>query len=319
MTAQEVVLDLLRFIGVTGFAPPQNDQRLNRPGLDDDDTRKALAAVNTALSTIRDNGPQSLKQGERAAYFGAPANLIITAIAPTGRSATSSTVPPAWMLGCSALLEGDIELNRITDIVGNQISLLRGYRGALPNLTMIVYFDCSLLGDDIAKVLKPVHGAPPHIEVDLTDDYRKFNETQRRFWSPSNAIWDGLPRQPGAPRMAIVERRRNGQLFLRVTPMPGAPYNLTFQAELNPEQIDEDALDTTGATDPGYEFESLRPNEVPSLLLPLARWEFFQHPALKNNESRQTMKLAYDAVMRKLTTGNAFESSVPNSRVKYIR
>jgi hypothetical protein len=318
VTAQEVVLDLLRFIGVTGFAPPQNDQRLNRPGLDEDDTRKALAAINTALTTIRDHGPQSLKQAERAAYFGAPANVVITAIAPTGKSATASVAPPAWMLGCSALLEGDSELNRIMDIVGPQMSLLRVYRGALPNLTMTVYFDCSLLGDDIAKVLEPVTGAPPDVSVELTDDYRKFNETQRRTWSPSNAVVDSPPRQPGAPRMAIVERRRNGELFLRVTPMPGAPYNLTFQAELNPEQIDEGVLDTTGASDPGYEFESLRPNEVPSLLLPLARWEFFQHPALKNNESRQTVKLAYDAVMRKLMAGNSFESSVPTSRAKYI-
>lgn len=318
MTAQEVVLDLLRFIGVTGFAPPQNEQRLNRPGLDDDDTRKALASVNTALSTIRDNGPQSLKQAERAAYFGVPANLIITAIAPTGQSATASTVPPAWMLGCSALLEGDIELNRIMDIVGNQVSLLRGYRGGLPNLTMTVYFDCSLLGDDIAKVLQPLTGAPPYVEVELTDNYRRFNETQRRHWSPGNAVQDIPQRQPGAPRIALVERRRNGQLFLRVTPMPGTAYNLTFQAELNPEQIDEGVLDTTGATDPGYEFESLRPSEVVSLLLPLARGDFFQHPALKNNESRQAVKLAYDAVMRRLTAGNAFESSVPRSRAKYI-
>jgi hypothetical protein len=318
VTAQEVVLDLLRFVGVTGFAPPQNEQRLNRPGLDDDDVRKALAAVNTGLSTIREHGPQSMKQGERAAYFGAPIQLVSTSIAPTGMSATLPAPPPAWILGCSAMLEADGELNRVRDIVGNEVSLLRGYRGGLPAPKLTVYFDCALLGDDIAKVLEPVTGAPPDVEVELTDDYRRFNETQRRMWSPSNAVVDVPPRQPGSPRLALVERRRNGELFLRVTPMPGAPYNLTFQAELNPEQIDEDALDLTGASDPGYEFESLRANEVTSLLLPLARWEFFQHPALKNNESRQTVKLAYDRVMQKLTYGNPFESSVPSSRAKYV-
>jgi len=313
-----MVLDLLRFVGVTGFTPPENEQRLNRPGLDTDDINKALAAVNTALTTIRDNGPKSLKQDERAAYFGAPIQLISSSIAGTGMSATLPAPPPAWVLGCSAMLEGDGELNRIRDVVGNDVSLLRGYRGGLPAPTFTVYFDCALLGDDIAKVLEPVTGAPPDVEVKLTDDYRRFNETQRRMWSPSNAVVDVPPRQPGSPRLALVERRRNGQLFLRVTPMPGAPYNLTFQAELNPEQIDEDVLDTTGASDPGYEFESLRPNEVTSLLLPLARWEFFQHPSLKNNESRQTMKVAYDAAMRKLQHGNAFESSAPSSRAKYL-
>jgi hypothetical protein len=59
VTGQEVVLDLLRYIGVTGFSAVANDQKLNRPGLDDDDVRRAIQAINSGLQTIQKFGPQN--------------------------------------------------------------------------------------------------------------------------------------------------------------------------------------------------------------------------------------------------------------------
>jgi hypothetical protein len=75
MTGQEVILDLLRYIGVTGFTAVANDQRLNRPGLDNDDIRRAFAALNSALQTVQKYGPQALKDDERAAFFNNPATV----------------------------------------------------------------------------------------------------------------------------------------------------------------------------------------------------------------------------------------------------
>jgi hypothetical protein len=113
VTGQEVILDLLRYIGVTGFTAVDNDQRLNRPGLDNDDIRRALAALNSALQTIQKYGPQSLKDDERAAFFNNPTSVQIVALVTNGQSATLSAPPPAWMVGCSILVPGDSDMNRI--------------------------------------------------------------------------------------------------------------------------------------------------------------------------------------------------------------
>lgn len=316
MTAQECVLDLLRYIGVTGFTAVENDQKLNRPGLDDDDTRRALGALNSGLQTIQKWGPQNLKQGERAAFFNDPTTLTLSAVVHNGQGATCSVVPPSWILGCSILLSGDSDLNRIMDITGAGLSLLRGYRGPTGATIATVYADCALLSPEIAAVVKPVYGSQDwngltrNRELRPADDLTEFNWWQRNENVPGRLI--------GIPGLYIVERRRGGDLFLRVTAMPASSFNATFQAKLRAERITEAVLDTSGVSDPGYEFTSLAEDEVESLLLPIARWRFFTHPALKNAETRQAVKMEYDEVMAALKSGTTFESSVKTEHAEYI-
>lgn len=318
MTGQELALDLLRYIGVTGFGPVDNDQKLNRPGVDDDDVRRALAAINSALKEIQLWGPQDLKFGERAAFFNDPTQLVLT-VTMDGQTATATTTPPAWMLGCSALLAGDGDMNRIRDITGNQVSFLRGFRGASGSgVAATVYADCATLGPDIAAVVEPVVGSPNN-RIELTKDLDRFEGYAKRYWQDvGNTLIETPTSVPGNPALAYVERRRAGDLFLRVTPMPGQKFNATFQAKLRAEQVDDDILDTEGGDDPEYEFTSLHGEEVPNILLPIARWKFFTHPALKNVETRGAVKAEYDEVMLKLRGGTALESSVSDNKVTYI-
>jgi hypothetical protein len=316
MTGQEVVLDLLRYIGVTGFTAVANDQALNRPGLDDDDTRRALGAVNSALQTIQKHGPQSLKFGERAAFFRDPTTVAILVIVTNGQSATLSTLAPSWIIGCSILIDGDADLNRISDISGSQISLLRGYRGPGGVVGAVVYADCALLGPDVGSVLEPVYGSQSVNGIANNQRLRPaadLNEFTR--WQRQEGI---ASRQIGIASRYLVERRRSGELFLRVTPMPGASFNATFQAKLRPERVDEGILDTTGVADPGYEFTSVNEDDVESVLLPIARWRFFTHPALKNAESRGSVKAEYDEVMISVRNGSAFEVEVKSEPAHYI-
>jgi hypothetical protein len=327
VTGQEVVLDLLRYVGVTGFTAPANDQALNRPGLDDDDIRRALAAVNSALQTIRRWGPQDLKYGEKAAFFNDPLELTITVTALGGQSAVATTTPPAWTLGCSALIEGDNELNQIDDITGNNFSFKRGYRGTnLAGLKVTIYADCVLLSEEIGAVQEPV-AASPNLRLYPARDLDEFRRIQRRFWfmgyqRPYSgfgyAIYETPNPRPGIPGLYYVERRPSGELFLRLAPMPSQKLNATFQAKLRAERIDATVLDETGATDPGYEFTSLHQDEVESVLLPLARWRFFTHPALKNAESRGTVKAEFDEVMLTLKHGATLEASTHDNRALYI-
>jgi hypothetical protein len=316
MTGQEVVLDLLRYIGVTGFAAVDNDQRLNRPGIDDDDIRRAIGALNSALQVIQKYGPQTLKEGERAAYFGVPTPVAILVIVTNGQSATLSGVVPAWMIGCSILIDGDADMNRISDISGSDISLVRGYRGPGGVVGATVYADCALLGADVKAVVEPVYGSQsvngiannqrllPAVSLD------EFTRWQRD---------QGMAgRQIGIPSRYLVERRRSGEVFLRVTPMPGSSFNATFQAKLLPERVDDTIIDDAGGPDPGYEFTSLSEDDVESVLLPIARWKFFTHPALKNSESRGAVKLEYDEVMVGVRSGVVFEVSVQSHRTHFI-
>jgi hypothetical protein len=316
MTGQEVVLDLLRYIGVTGFTAVANDQRLNRPGIDDDDVRRALAALNSALQVVQKFGPQSLKFGERAAFFGAPTAVAILVIVTNGQSATLSGTVPSWMIGCSILIDGDADINRISDISGSDISLLRGYRGPGGIVGATVYADCVLLNPEVKKVLEPVYGSQSTNGIANNQRLRPaadLNEFTR--WQREEGI---ASRQIGIPARYLVERRRSGELFLRITPMPGAGFNATFQAELKPERVDESILDTTGGDDPGYEFTSVSEDDVESIVLPIARWKFFTHPALKNAESRQAVKDEYNEVMTSVRSGVAFEVEVKDNPTHYI-
>lgn len=316
MTGQEVVLDLLRNIGVTGFTAVENDQALNRPGLDSDDLRRALSAINSGLQIIQRFGPQSLKQGERAAFFRDPGAVAILVLVTNGQSATLSATPPSWMLGCSILIDGDADVNRINDITGSNISLLRGYRGPGGVVGAVVYADCVLLNPEVGAVLEPVYGSQSANGIANNQRLRPaadLNEFTR--WQREQGI---ASRQIGIPNRYLVERRRNGDLFLRITPMPGSSFNATFEAKLRAEHVTDAIVNITGGSDPGYEFTSLHRDEVDSVLLPISRWKFFTHPALKNAESRGAVKAEYDEVMISLRNGTTFEVSVKGERTLYI-
>lgn len=325
LSAQKVVLDLLRFIGVVGFTPAANDQALNQPGLDDDDTRKAIAAVNSALQTVQKHGPQNLKQGERSASYVAPATITLTINPVTNaKLATASVAPPARMLGCSILIDGDAEINRITAITGTFVSLLRGYLGAAGTISATVYSDCAALDDDVATVLEPVQGSGNLLlyPADITE----FERLRHRCWDygwPSGYGLGGtiqsIAAVIGAPARYLVERQRGGIPLLRIAPIPPSAMNVTFQAKLRAERITVAVLDLTGVTDPAYYFTSLHDDDVESVLLPIARWRFCSgHPAVKNMETSNRLEKEYTEVMTMLKNGGLLESSVATQRVRYI-
>lgn len=327
MSAQSVVLDLLRFIGVYGFTAPESDQSLNQMSLDEDDVRKAVTAVNSALQTIQKYGPQDLKFGRRTAYY-RPTSTLVLNIANGSVNAVATTTPPTASLGCSMMIDGDSELNRISSIVTNNLVLLRNYigtGGATVNAT--IYYDCVLLDTDIAAVQEPVHGRG-NIRLWPSADLDDFERLRNRAWwwggwrngyGFGYQTYETITTALGTPARYYVERQPGGIPFLRVSPMPVSDFDVTFQAKLRAERITDSAtyLDTTGATDPNYRFTSVNNDDLESVLLPLARWRFFTHPSLKNAETRSAVKMEYDAVMDALKLGTVFESSVKRSHASY--
>lgn len=319
MTVQEVVLDLLRYIGVTGFAPLSGANALNRPGLDTDDINKALSAVNQALQEIQKYGPQSLKEGERAAFLNNPTLFAINVSAITGQSATFPSPPPSWIAGCSILIQGDTDLNRVVDITGNDISLLRGYRGpTATGVSATVYADCAHLQDDITAVVEPVIISPNQPIRKARDITEFMRLTESLSHQTTIGQGYGTTKPVGAPMLWITETRFDGSIYLRFNPMPNVATNATFQAKLAPQRVDVGDLDITGVgTDPASTF-NLRDDHIESVLQPLARGKFLSHPALKNQETRSAIREAYNSVMLRLENGSAFETSVAANHVVYI-
>ena len=78
-------------------------------------------------------------------------------------------------------------------------------------------------------------------------------------------------------------------------------------------------FDTTGARrTQGTNLLRLELMTLNRILLPIARWRFFTHPALKNAETRQAVKMEYDDVMLTLRNGSVFEPSVAANHASYI-
>ena len=330
MTIQETVLDLLQFIGVNGFSAVDGANALNRPGLDTQDVNKALAAINSALQEIQKFGPKSLKETERAAYFYDPTIVYLTTDATQAQSITLVS-PPAWIPGCSILIDGDGDLNRVVDVTGNQVSLLRGYRGpTATDVKATIYADCLLLPDDITSVVEPVQ-ITPNRRLTRARDLAEFLRFTPYGYGYDTIGYGGYPwstleygmgpsKVSGVPSLYYVESRQKDRLlYMRLNPMPSSRGNVTYQAKLAPERVSANALALDGGADPGIPFTSIPERDQESLLLPLARWRFFAHPALKNSESRQSVKLEYDEAMLYLRNGMAYETASGGAtRASYI-
>ncbi len=329
MTAQEMILDLLRYIGVTGFAAVANSQALNRPGLDTDDTNRAIAAVNSGLQTIQKWGPQDLKQGRRSALYPAPVTVNVTIDVSNPRQAIGQVNIPASHLGCSIMIEGDKDLNRVDGINGMTYTLLRAYLGTTTTniVRTTIYFDTALLDMDVQSVLEPVFGSGlirlyPSANIDEFERlrnrawlwYSRFGGSSGGYIGTLQSITTAI----GIPARYLVGRARNGTPFLRVAPMPAAAFEATFAAKLRAEHITVAVLNLSGGADPNYIFTSLHQDEIEGVLLPIARWRFFTHPALKNAEIRASVREEYEEVMFMLKSGKTLESSVQRTRATYI-
>lgn len=324
-TAQSVVLDLLSYIGVTGFGAPDVDQALNQPGLDTSDTRRAIAAINSGLQAIQRYAPQSMKgsKSQRGALYAGPTTLIVN-IVHGARTCVASTVPPAAIKGCTILIDGDGNINRVAALPsGNNITLVRPYLGATNVAAGItIYYDCATLDADVQAVEKPVFGNPGRIELIKAEDLQQFEQLRQLGWVqewPNGYIGtvESVANRIGTPALYLVEAQRDGTVLLRVTPIPPSDFNVTFTPKLRAERITIAVVDETGATDPNYYF-MLHDDQVESVLLPIARYRFFTHPALKNAESRGAVKAEYDEVYAALTNGQTLEPETASSAAEYI-
>jgi len=321
MTHQDAVLDLLKYVGIYGFAPTSSSEEVG--GEDDADINMAVASVNFALQEFYRRGPKALKEGHLAAYLNAPTTITLTTVSES-IAATGTT--QAWMKGCSVLIDGDPGLNKIIEIVGSNVTLLAPYHGASGAHGALVYADAVKLPVNVSTVLDPVEIPGSHrlrpcagrVDFELMGGNGSVCYLVDMGGYGSGAFYPMLNsnKQTGAPRVWLIEQDRVGGLYLGLNPMPTKASNILYDAYLKPEVVIRADLNETGGADPGVAFTSIPADTVESVLLPIARAHFFQHPSLKNNEMRPTIKEERMDAISTLQTG--LGNKVVPVRVRYL-
>lgn len=313
MTKQEIVLDCLSYIGITGFSPGDSDTE----SLDTSDVNKAIVACNAALQEMSKRGPKSISNDERGSFFNEPTALAVNTDVTHAASIDTVLTPPDWIRECSILVPGDGDLNRIVDVTGNSLSLLRGYRGPTQNgVAATIYHDATQLQDSIKRVTAPLV-ATPNTPITLCDTRSQFERLPGPIMAhPTGVVAQVTQKQVGQPMLALVERRPSG-LYLYLNPMPNMAMNVTYPVQLRPERFSVDDLDQDGGDDPGSEITSLDPDDIETVFLPIARHHFFTHPALLNNEARPEIEKDYQAAVMLLANGSSMEPKVSRVPVRY--
>lgn len=319
MTGQELLLDLLGYVGIQTFKTFGNSAALNRPSVRAGDIRRGLAAINAALQHIYEKGPTEFKQDRRSVKLYAPTPVILT-IAGNG-IITMTTGKADWMVGCSIQISGDPYQNEILGFSGNDVSTLRAHPGSPgTGISATVYCDAVLLENDVKSVLEPVE-LPPNRRLTPAQsraDFDHFSYQSNSSSTPATSVTKGV----GSPIIYWVEPyyslvQSYLPIYIRVNPMPNQLYSLIFRAEHKPENVDE-SIYGANDQDPGYEFTSVPADQVERILLPIARYHFMAHPNFKNREARQSITDEAKEVLDSLTVGSAnFSPSRRAVRARY--
>lgn len=321
MTAAEVLLDLLSYVGIKSFRASSNSNALNRPGISQSDINAGIAAINGALQEINEKGPQSFKYDRRSAFLYGPTAVVLNVTHGLGGTFVSGQ--QSWMLGCSILVAGDPYLNEIIGFNGSAVSLQRGFTGATStDVSATVYCDASLLESDVSAVVEPVE-IPPNRRLRQAQSRAAFD----RFAYQSNSgsaqgYATSTSKTTGTPILYLVDSRYDLAsnylpLYLRVNPMPSAPISVVFSVERKCERVDA-AIYSDDDSDPGYEFTSVPADWVERILLPIARQKFTSHPAFKNATAKQSIANEYKDIILSLQQGEAFNHSRGATRALYL-
>lgn len=325
-THQKAVLNLLSYVGIYGFTEAQNVNEVE--GEDDTDIDWAIGALNAGLQEFYRKGPKAIKHGNRSTYLNPPTDITLTIAAGV---VTTASQAPAWMIGCSVRIEGDETLNRITAISATGLTLFATYLGPDGAHTATVYADAIKLSSTVAAILDPVqvYGSHRLRPADGRSDFEhlggngsyRYIDDVLGYGAGVNFPAFALSRkQTGAPQVYLVEQAMGslGSLYLNLNPMPTKADNLVYDVYLRPEKVERDvSIDEEGGDDPEIEFSSVPDDMIDSILLPIARWFFFQHPNLKNTEMRRAIDTGRQEALLSLSN-NTFNPKVAPVRVRYL-
>lgn len=284
LTVHQIGLAALRRIGVLSFDPSKNANNQNRRGLLPGDLDEVLIALNGGLEECFGLGPTELGETRGAVVLNAPTAITVNV---TGLSATVAnfTTYAAWMQGCTIRIPGDSRDNEIV----SDTQLLRPYMGATATATpCTVFADAVPLDSSIVTIMEPVE-IPFLTPLQQASSRDEFNQWCYFGGYPGASFYytyiSGQKPQ-GQPIAWFCDTRYNAtnaftQRFLRVSPMPGQPYSLSYRAKVKPPTYTQADFysGTSYDTDP---MTVIPFDWVESTLLPVVLQRFVANPAFDN-------------------------------------
>jgi len=309
---QELAQLLLQDIGCTSLDLSANSNPENGRGLVTGDLLAVTAAINGGLQELWGKAPSELTERDDAEQLRPPTTVTIT-VTQYSKAVSGFTAYADWMQGCTLRMAGDAWDNEIVSAT----ALLRPWQGPSGTLTATVYSDCIPLPSEFKNILAPVY-VPNVISMPVLETREQF-----LLWGTGalgamqNAYaYYWLQKPVGIPQVCTVQTRYDATLeggvglFLRVKPMPGQAYPITFTAKLDAPSIDvEDIGDAE--SDPAI----LIPSKwVESILYPLARQRFISHPSYDNPAGAQEIARQYKVALELM---EEFKPKIVTSETRY--
>lgn len=299
MTAQQVALRLLRYIGVRtldGTAIPEKLQ----PG----DLEDVCSCINGAMQELWDAARAEIKTLPDGAKLRPPTTVTLSA---TEFSKTVASITPwaDWMLGCTIRIDGDDQDNELV----SQTSIAVPFGGTTGTVSATVFNDCIQLPSDYGAVIGDVllQNVRPLLACNNREEYMRWagaptitdasgNSTAFAFYSFRKVV--GIPMayyvQGAFDSNSPYTLRR-----MRLAPMPdGQNYEIFYNISKNPPFYSptdiKDAQTDGEVGDPGVTFPI--PNGwVESLLLPLALQRFTAMPGFLNEAAKPEIQRQFQA------------------------
>lgn len=284
MTYRTIADRLLRYIGIQSLATAANANALNQRGLEDQDIPDVVTCLQGSLEEIFTLMPSGLVEREVGGVLRPGASVTVSV---TNYSAACTLSGYAtWMLGCTIRIPGDDLDNRLI----SSTQLLRPFMGSTGSVGATVYGDCIPVAATYCQVIEPVK-IPCRPKLQMMGSREEFN-IYTDF--PRHGVYGLANKSIGEPRAWLADFESLGSaqasLYLRVNPMPGLVYALTFVGRIAPPTITAANIYNSGTpdTDPGV--SSFLPNASSTLLaFALQRWT--AHPSF-SADSQQLQEIA---------------------------
>lgn len=277
LTAQQLVLQLVQYCGVTSLDPTSAaNTNILAAGISPLLVDTAVACINGALQEVLKVSPVSAYKRRIMQTLEPPASVTIALT--TGSATVVVTGWQAWMTGCTVLVGGDVIANEFL----SSTLLRRVWSGATASLQATVYNDCILLTGFI--------DVPGPIEISqirrltMCSSREEFarHEWNRAFgddYGFTLARFSASPKVASQPIACYVDTETmNGAMnrFLYFLPVPDAAYDIAYTVTTNAFQITR--ADVGIYNDPGTMF-NIPGGWDESVLLPMALKRFSATPS----------------------------------------
>lgn len=250
MTLRDIANVLARYLGIDSFDPAENLAQNLQRGFREADVRDITTCIQGALQEVYTAAPSWQVERQVSGALRAPANITISVTEYS--TACTITGFQSWMAGCTVGIDGDAVYNQLLSAT----ELVRPYMSSTGSRTATVWCDSLAVPAAYCQVLSPIQ-FPNRNPLPVVNDRQSFMYyNDAPVWSNANGYgyghagvvyYDSLSNKTvSEPCVAMCEFETlpgtAPALYLRVNPMPGQAYVVTYTAKLAPPVVTQDDI-----------------------------------------------------------------------------